>query len=72
MDNFYTQDRNLEYHTQLTVPELHECVQDMHRHHCKMQRMKLEALREKYSDSNVTAKRNAVIIKPLASLPFSE
>ena len=63
-------DQSLEYHTQSTVPELHECVQDMHRHHCKMQDKKLQALHEKYSESNLVANRNAVVIKPLASLPF--
>jgi len=65
-------DRNLEYHTKLTLPELHECVQDMHRHHSKMQHMKLRALYEKYSESRFAVKRNAAEIQPLTKLPFDK
>ena len=64
-------DKKLEHHTQLTLPELHECVQDMHKYHCKVQDMEhLQALNEKYAESHLDANRDAVLIEPLTSLPF--
>lgn len=66
-------DKNMEFHTHLTLPELHECVQDMHRYHCKIQDMQhLQALNEKFSESRVAAKRDAMLMEPLTYLPFSE
>lgn len=63
-------DANLEYHTNLKVAQVRECVQDIHRHHNKMQYMKLQAVYDKYNESDLAVNRKVVTIEPLAEMPF--